>query len=74
VETSLNEIETSIFITWEIYRDVAYVKQQCQKAPTQLIVELQGWFPTQGFMHALGIVYHKINCNQNLKKGSMLIW
>jgi hypothetical protein len=33
------------------------VKQQCQEVPTQLIVELQGWFPTQGFIDALGIVY-----------------
>jgi hypothetical protein len=73
--TSLDQIEALIFVIREVYGNViAYVKQQCQKATTQLIAELQGRFPTQDFMDALGIVYHNISCNHNIKKGSMLIW
>jgi hypothetical protein len=33
-ETSLNEIEESIFVTREIYGNVASMKQQCQEVPT----------------------------------------
>ncbi len=33
------------------------MKRQCQKTTTQLITKLQGRFPTQDLMDALGVVY-----------------
>jgi hypothetical protein len=33
------------------------VKQQCQEAATQFITKLQGMFPTQDLIDALGVIY-----------------
>jgi hypothetical protein len=55
--TSLKYIKALIFVTREIYRDVAFVKQQYQESATQSITKLQSWFLAQDFMDALGNVY-----------------
>ncbi len=52
------QIGAHVFVKRDIYGDVvASMKQQCQKATTQLITKLQGKFPAQDLMDALGVVY-----------------
>jgi hypothetical protein len=52
----------------EIYGDFVAVKQQCQETTTQLIIELQGQFPAQDLLDALGIVYAQYWLKPKLEK------
>jgi hypothetical protein len=52
----------------EIYGNVASMNQQWQETTTQLIIELQGWFPTQDLMDALGNVYAQYWLKPKLEK------
>jgi len=67
--TSTYQIGAHVFVKREIYGDVvALMKQQCQEATTQLITKLQGKFPAQDLMDALGVVYPQYWLQLKLEK------
>ncbi len=68
-DTSLQMGASSFVIEPSSARLVAFVKKQCEKIASQLIIKLQGQFSTHNLMDEFSIMYAQYGYNQNLKQG-----